>query len=260
MFEAFEWAKDKYAALGVDAEAAMERLSNTPISLHCWQGDDVGGFESEDGLTGGGIQATGNYPGKARNADELRQDLDTAYSLLPGKHRLNLHAIYAETGGVRLDRTEIGPEHFARWIDWAADQKIGMDFNQSFFSHPRANDGFTLSSRDESNRQFWVEHGKICRRIGAEIGRKLGSPCVTNRTASRRLSLRSPAPVPGFNSDNFCATTAGGAKPDTISARPAQVTSAARSSGFSEASTSRAAFCALGHRLPRLSTACRLAD
>jgi L-rhamnose isomerase len=178
--QAYALARERYAALGVDTERAMDLLATVPISLHCWQGDDVGGFESEEGLTGGGIQATGNYPGKARTPDELRSDLDMAYQMLPGKHRLNLHAIYGEFGGRRPERTEIGPEHFRGWIEWARANELGMDFNQSFFSHPLANDGFTLSSRDEHVRRYWVEHGKVCRRIGAEIGRSLGTPCVTN--------------------------------------------------------------------------------
>lgn len=180
---AYEIAKERYAALGVDTDRAMERLAGIPISLHCWQGDDVGGFESDAGLTGGGIQATGNYPGKARTPDELRADLEKTYSLIPGKHRLALHAIYGEFDtlhGRTPERTEVGPQHFQGWIDWAKANGIGLDFNQSFFSHPRANDGFTLSSQDEENRRYWVEHGIAGRRIGAEMGRQLGTPCVTN--------------------------------------------------------------------------------
>lgn len=178
--QAYELARERYAQLGVDTEKALERLAQISISLHCWQGDDVGGFESEEGLTSGGIQATGNYPGKARNADELRADLEKTYSLLPGKHRLNLHAIYAETGGRPVERTDLRPEHFARWIDWAKANGLGMDFNPTYFSHPKAQDGFTLSHRDEGIRRFWVEHGIACRQIGAHMGRELGSPCVTN--------------------------------------------------------------------------------
>lgn len=178
--QAYELARERYAQLGVDTERALERLAQISISLHCWQGDDVGGFESEEGLTGGGIQATGNYPGKARNADELRADLEKTYSLLPGKHRLNLHAIYAETGGRPVERTDLRPEHFARWIDWAKANGLGMDFNPTYFSHPKAEDGFTLSHHDEGIRRFWVEHGIACRQIGAHMGRELGSPCVTN--------------------------------------------------------------------------------
>ncbi len=178
--KAYEWARERYAGMGVDTERALELLLHVPISLHCWQGDDVGGFENDLGLTGGGIQATGNYPGKARTADELRADLECALSLIPGKHRLNLHAIYAETHGRRIERNQLGPEHFTGWIDWAGSNGLGMDFNGTFFSHPKAADGFTLSSRDEGVRRFWVDHGIACRKIGATFGRKLGSPCITN--------------------------------------------------------------------------------
>ena len=178
--KAYEAARERYAELGVDTQEAIERLASTAISLHCWQGDDVGGFEGgNEGLSGGGIMATGAYPGRARTADELRADLDKALSLIPGKHRLNLHAMYAETGG-SVDRNELTAEHFARWIDWAKASGLGMDFNGTFFAHPKADSGFTLSSADEGIRRFWVEHGIICRRIGAVMGKKLGSPCVTN--------------------------------------------------------------------------------
>jgi L-rhamnose isomerase len=176
----YEWARERYACLGVDTGRALEALRRVPISLHCWQGDDVGGFENDEGLTGGGIQATGNYPGKARNADELRADLDEALRLVPGKHRLNLHAIYAETGGRTVERDRLGPEHFTAWIDWARSRGLGLDFNGTFFSHPRAAAGFTLASRDEGVRRFWVDHGIACRKIGEAFGRQLGSPCVTN--------------------------------------------------------------------------------
>lgn len=177
--KAYQAARQRYAELGVDTDRAMERLSKIAISLHCWQGDDVGGFESGDGLTGGGIMATGAYPGKARTADELRADVDKVMSLLPGKHRLNLHAIYAETKG-KVERNELQPEHFTAWIDWAKANGIGMDFNGTFFSHPKAETGFTLSSADEGIRKFWVEHGMVCRKIGAAMGKELGTPCVTN--------------------------------------------------------------------------------
>jgi L-rhamnose isomerase len=173
-------AKERYAALGVDTDAALKRLSTIAISLHCWQGDDVGGFESAGEELGGGLAVTGNYPGKARTPDELRADLDQALALIPGSHRLNLHAFYGEFGGKRVDRNEIRPEHFQRWIDWAKSRRIGMDFNPTFFSHPKAADGFTLASADRATRQFWVEHGILCRQIGAAIGKALGSPCVTN--------------------------------------------------------------------------------
>ena len=177
---AYELAKDRYAMLGVDTEQALERLAQIPISLHCWQGDDVAGFESPDAGLGGGLAATGNYPGKARNADELRRDLDKAYSLIPGTHRLNLHAIYAETGGKKVERNKLGPEHFAAWVDWAKENGHGIDFNPTCFSHPLAESGFTLASYDESIRQFWIEHCIACRRIGEHFGRELGTPCVTD--------------------------------------------------------------------------------
>lgn len=177
---AYALAKEQYAALGVDTAAALAALQTIAISLHCWQGDDVGGFESAAGLTGGGIQATGNYPGKARTPDELRADLDLALSLIPGRHRLNLHAIYADYGGRKIERDELLPEHFAAWIDWAKQRQLGLDFNGTFFSHPLANAGFTLSSRDEGVRRFWVRHGIVCREIGEVFGRELGTPCVTN--------------------------------------------------------------------------------
>jgi L-rhamnose isomerase len=177
---AYSAAKERYAALSVDTDAALKRLAGIPISLHCWQGDDVGGFENAGEGLGGGLAVTGNYPGKARTPEELRSDLSQALSLIPGSHRLNLHAFYGEFGGRRVDRTEIQPAHFQGWIDWAKSRGIGMDFNPTFFSHPKAADGFTLAHMDKSIRDFWIEHGKQCRTIGAEIGKALGSPCVTN--------------------------------------------------------------------------------
>jgi L-rhamnose isomerase len=177
--KAYEQAKQRYAELGVDTEQAMAKLSGIAISLHCWQGDDVGGFDKAQETLGGGIMATGAYPGKARTADELRKDLEKTLSLIPGKHRLNLHAMYAETKG-KVERNELSPEHFAAWIDWAKANGLGMDFNGSFFSHPKAESGFTLSSADEQVRGFWVDHGIVCRKIGAAMGKQLGTPCVTN--------------------------------------------------------------------------------
>lgn len=177
---AYQLAREQYAALDVDTDEALRALAKIPISLHCWQGDDVSGFENPAGLTGGGIQATGNYPGKARTADELREDLEAALKLIPGRHRLNLHAIYAETDGKRVERDELQPEHFRRWIDWAKAHGLGLDFNPTFFSHPLAEDGFTLASRDPAKRAFWVRHGIACRHIGAAMGKALGTPCVTN--------------------------------------------------------------------------------
>ncbi|MHC4178859.1 MAG: L-rhamnose isomerase [Planctomycetota bacterium] len=173
-------AKERYAEFGVDTDGALKRLRRVAVSVHCWQGDDVGGFETAEGLSGGGIMATGSYPGKARNADELRNDLERAYSLIPGKHRLNLHASYLEAAAARVERNQLEPAHFQRWIDWAKQTGIGVDFNPTFFSHPKAADGFTLAHRDRRIRRFWVEHGIACRRIGEAIGRALGSPCVTN--------------------------------------------------------------------------------
>ncbi len=180
MSDSYSLAREQFAAWGVDTEKAMAALAKIPISLNCWQGDDVGGFESSDGLTGGGIQATGNYPGKARSADELREDLDLVYSLLPGKHRLNLHSIYADYEGPRVPRDELTPKHFTSWIDFAKEQKIGLDFNPTCFSHPLAADGFTLASRDKGIRNFWIRHCIACRQIGAAIGKALKNTCVTN--------------------------------------------------------------------------------
>ncbi|WP_448336879.1 L-rhamnose isomerase [Chloroflexus aurantiacus] len=177
---AYTVARERYAALGVDTEAAMTTLATVSLSLHCWQGDDVGGFENPGGPLEGGIAATGNYPGKARNGDELRSDLDLVYRLLPGRHRLNLHAIYAETDGVKVSRDELRPEHFARWLDWAKANGHGIDFNPTCFSHPLAADGMTLAHPDPAIRRFWIDHCIACRRIGAHFGRELGTPCVTN--------------------------------------------------------------------------------
>jgi L-rhamnose isomerase len=173
-------AKERYAAMGVDTEAAMARLATIPISLHCWQGDDVGGFENTGEGLSGGIAVTGNYPGRARTPDELRSDLDKALSLIPGKHRLNLHAFYGEFGGKKVDRDEIAPEHFSNWIAWAKAKGMGMDFNPTCFAHPKAADGFTLSHADKSIRDFWVEHCIRSREISAVMGKELGSPCVMN--------------------------------------------------------------------------------
>jgi len=177
---AYSLAKQQYADLGVDVEDSLRKLATIPISLHCWQGDDVGGFEAASGDLDGGIAVTGNYPGKARTPDELRTDLDMAISCIPGQHRLNLHACYGEFGGKPVDRNEIEPAHFQGWIDWAKSQRMGMDFNPTYFSHPKAADGFTLSHADNAIRKFWIEHGIACRKIGEEMGRQLGSPSVVN--------------------------------------------------------------------------------
>jgi len=179
--KAFEAAKEQYTQIGVDVEAAMNKLDDFPISLHCWQADDVGGFETPDSsLSGGGIQATGNYPGKATNIPEHRMDLEKSMSLIPGKQRLNLHAIYGDFQGEFVDRDQIEIKHFQSWIDWAKDQGIGMDFNCSVFSHAKASDDLTLSHKNKEIRDFWIEHTKRSRAIGAEMGKQLGSPSIHN--------------------------------------------------------------------------------
>ena len=179
--KAYEIAKEQYTAIGVDTEAALKKMRELTISLHCWQTDDVGGFETPDAtLSGGGIQTTGNYPGKAKSVPDVRQDLEKVMSLLPGKQRVNLHAIYGEFQGEMIDRDQIELKHFQGWIDWCKEQEIGMDFNGTFFAHPKAAEGFTLSSKDEEIRQFWVEHLKRCRAISAEVGKQLGTPCIHN--------------------------------------------------------------------------------
>lgn len=179
--QAYAIAKEQYAGYGVDADAAMQRLETIAVSIHCWQGDDVGGFETPGAeLSGGGIQATGNYPGKARTLGQLRGDIEKALSLIPGRHRLNLHACYLDNGGVFVDRDRIEPKHFQSWIDWAKQHNLGMDFNPTYFSHTNAAEGFTLSHPNQKIREFWIAHGIACRRIGAEMGRQLGTPTVTN--------------------------------------------------------------------------------
>lgn len=179
--QAYKLARDQYTELGVDTDSVLEKMDKVNISLHCWQADDVGGFETPGAeLGGGGIQVTGNYPGKARNIPELKQDIEKVMDLLPGRQRLNLHAIYGDFGDERVDRNEIEKKHFRSWIDWAGALGIGMDFNCTCFSHPRADDGFTLSSKNEEDRKFWIEHVKRCREIGAEMGKQLKSPCIHN--------------------------------------------------------------------------------
>jgi L-rhamnose isomerase len=177
--KAYALARETFDAQGVDTEKALRKLRAIRLSLHCWQGDDVGGYE-RSGALDGGLAATGNYPGKARTPDELRSDFDTALALIPGTHRVNLHAIYAETGGKKVGRDQLGPEHFAGWIDWAKSRKLGLDFNPTYFSHPLAKDGLTLSHPDKAVRDFWVAHGIACRKIGAAMGAKLGSPTLVN--------------------------------------------------------------------------------
>lgn len=177
---AYRIAKEAYAAIGVDTETAMNTLRGIYLSLHCWQGDDVIGFEHDAGALTGGIMATGNYPGRAATPDELRDDLAFAMKLLPGPHKVNLHAIYLDTDQKGIDRDRIEPRHFENWAQWAKELGIGLDFNPTFFSHPKSADGFTLSSADEDKRAFWVEHGKRARRVGAYLGRETGVTCVTN--------------------------------------------------------------------------------
>lgn len=173
-------ARERYSVLGVDTEAAITAALKIPLSLHCWQGDDVSGFEKPGAsLSGGGIQVTGNYPGRARSVKELRADIAKALALIPGARRVNLHAIYGELDG-RTDRDAIEERHFDGWISWARSLAVGLDFNATLFSHPLAADGFTLSHRSAEVRDFWIEHVKRCRRIGAHMGKELGTPCVHN--------------------------------------------------------------------------------
>ena len=190
---AFRLAGERYAALGVDVDRALKTLATIPVSLHCWQGDDVGGFEKLPNELllhmqqkiatpelGGGLAVTGNHPGKARTPDELRADLEKALSLIPGQHRLNLHAMYGEFAGKRVDRDNIEVAHFKNWIAWAKSNGLGLDFNPTCFSHPKAADGFTLSHRNKGIRDFWIEHCRRSREIGAAMGRAIGTPCITN--------------------------------------------------------------------------------
>ena len=178
---AYQNAKAQYAEIGVNTDDAISQLSKIDISLHCWQTDDVSGFETADAeLGGGGIMATGNYVGKAKTIDQVKADIEKAMSLLPGNQRLNLHAIYGDFKGVKVDRDQIEVKHYQSWIDWAKKLKIGLDFNCTCFSHPLADDGFTLASKNAATRKFWIEHVKRCRMIGAEMGKQLGTPCVHN--------------------------------------------------------------------------------
>ena len=177
--QAYEVAKKRYSEIGVDTDAVLKKLQDVKISMHCWQGDDVHGFWNEDGELTGGILSTGNYPGAARTPEELRQDIEKAYSLIPGKHKLNLHAIYLDTDE-KVDLDEIEPRHFQKWVDWAKEHQVGLDFNPTFFSHPMMKDGFTLSSPDPKVRAFWIEHGKRSRRVAGYFGKELGETCYTN--------------------------------------------------------------------------------
>ncbi|AHG78642.1 L-rhamnose isomerase [Mannheimia varigena USDA-ARS-USMARC-1388] len=176
--QAYELAKQQFADLGVDTEKAMSLLSTLPISMHCWQGDDVSGFEHQEGGLTGGIQATGNYPGKARSPQELRSDLEVAFSLIPGAKRLNLHASYLEADG-KVERNEIKPQHFSHWVEWAKTNKLGLDFNPTYFSHPLSAEA-TLTHQNKEIRDFWIEHGKACRKISEYFGKELGTASVMN--------------------------------------------------------------------------------
>ncbi len=178
---AYAEARDRYAEIDVSTDEALDRLGRTSLSLHCWQGDDVGGFEArEQDVVGGGLQVTGHHPGKARTLPELRQDLSQAYALIPGSHRLNLHAMYGDFGGEGVDRDRIEPRHFQSWLDWAGQEGLKLDFNATCFAHPKADSGFTLSHRDSSVREFWIEHVKRCRSIAAAMGEAQAGPCLHN--------------------------------------------------------------------------------
>ena len=178
--QAYKLAKERYAQYGVDTDEVLNQLAKISISMHCWQGDDVGGFENAGGALGDGLAVTGNYPGKARTADQLRSDFAKAISLIPGSHRFNIHACYAEMGGKKVDRDALSIAQFSNWVDWAKSLKIGLDFNQTYFSHPKVVGGFTLTSPDAGIRKFWIEHGIRCREIGAAIGKALGNTCLNN--------------------------------------------------------------------------------
>lgn len=179
VMKSYELAKEQYKKIGIDTEKVLEKLNEIPISVHCWQGDDVQGFENPDGILTGGIQATGNYPGKSRNPEELREDLEVVFKLVPGKHKLNLHAIYGEFGNEKVERDKIKPEHFKNWVEWAKKMELGLDFNPTLFSHPLAEEA-TLSHKDEKIRKYWIDHCKAARKIGEYFGKELGIPCVTN--------------------------------------------------------------------------------
>ncbi|MBO1299823.1 MULTISPECIES: L-rhamnose isomerase [Enterococcus] len=177
--ERYEEAKAKYASIGVDTEAVLKKLAEVKISMHCWQGDDVKGFLTPDGELTGGIMATGNYPGAAHTPEQLRQDLEKAFSLIPGKHKLNLHAMYLDTDEP-VDLNEIEPKHFEKWVAWAKEQGVGLDFNPTFFSHPMMKDGLTLAHPDKEVRDYWIEHGKRARKIAEYMGKEIGQTCIDN--------------------------------------------------------------------------------
>lgn len=177
--ERYQDAKARYAEIGVDTDAALKKLQDVKISMHCWQGDDVKGFLNPDGELTGGIMATGDYPGAAHTPEQLRQDIEKAFSLIPGKHKLNLHAIYLDTDEP-VDLNEIEPKHFEKWAKWANEQGVGLDFNPTFFSHPMMKDGMTLAHPDQDVRDFWIEHGKRSRKIAEYLGKETGQTCINN--------------------------------------------------------------------------------
>jgi len=179
VLSAYELAKERYAAVGINTDEALAKIQKISLSLHCWQADDVSGFENPDGVLSGGIQATGNYPGKARNIEELRADIIKAASLIPGEHRLNLHAIYGDFQGVFVDRDQLEPKHFQSWMVWAKENGFKLDFNSTSFSHPKSGE-LTLSNPNKEIRDFWIEHTKRCRAISEAMGVYQGSPCVMN--------------------------------------------------------------------------------
>lgn len=176
----YSYAKEEYARVGVNTDEVLNRLQDIKLSLHCWQADDVGGFENKGVGLDGGLAATGNYPGKARTLTDLKNDMSKVYSLIPGKHRFSLHAFYGDFREKQADRDQIGPDQFRSWVEWAKHMKIGIDFNSTFFSHPKASGGFTLASNDKSIRDFWIEHALRCREISEYIGKELNSRCVHN--------------------------------------------------------------------------------
>lgn len=178
--EGYERAKKIYGELGVDVDEAIKMVDDIPISIHCWQGDDVSGFEDPERALSGGTMVTGSYPGKARTPQELRNDMEVAFSLIPGAKRVNLHANYGESEDGAINRKDIKPDHFKNWVEWAKLHKLGLDFNGTFYSHPMSDDGFTLSHVNQEVRDYWIEHGKSARRVGEYFGKELGTPCVTN--------------------------------------------------------------------------------
>ena len=186
----YEIAKEEYASLGVDTDQVLKKLDEVPISVHCWQIDDLQGWEFPQAEMTGGIAATGDAPGKARNLEEFMTNLSAALDLIPGHTKLALHAVYMRKHGKNIERNEIGPEEFKEWVDYAKERKIGLDFNPTYFSHPDYDSSATLTSRDEAIRKFWIEHGIACRKIGDYFGRELGEKCITNHWIGARATRR----------------------------------------------------------------------